>query len=220
MAIYQAPWDFPTAEGTGFFDLLFRHWPHYQTLTLEISMSWTATQFPSDTSSGSISGTITWNRQSAEDETSEQPLSANEFSMGIKFMGNPSSSPRVDSALLHRVSGMGSFTDLTGSWIETVGGVSSSGAITSIAVINTTSGIGVVESGTGEWFANLGDCYVDFSGHVFPLTIPALQTSFLDSLSGPPEGADIVFTSSNTSAAGTGGWTGSCSNSITVTLST
>jgi len=219
MAILEFPWD-PADLGSDFFDIITRHWPHYQTITLEISMSWTATQAPSDTSSGSISGTITWNRQSAEDETSEQSLAANEFSMGIEFRPNPSSSPRIDSALFHRVSGMGSFTDLTGSWTETIGGVTTSGAITSLAVVDVTSGLGVFESGTDEWFAKLGDCYVDFSGVTFPITIPTLQTSFLDSLSGPPEGADIVFTSSATSTAGVGGWSGTCDNSLTLTLST
>lgn len=232
MAIYQAPWDFPTAEGTGFFDLLFRHWPHYQTITLEVSMSYTASELVSlmggvyeNTASGSISGTITWTRQSEADEMSQQSLDANEFSMGITFEAGPSDSPRIDSALIHKVSGTGSFTDLAGTWTFTnyiIEGGSvvpqiESGVITSFATLGE---IAVVESGTAEWFARLQATYVSFSGTTFPITIPSLQESFLDALTGPPEGDALVFTSSDTSTTGVGGWTGSCSNSITLTLST
>jgi len=245
MAIYQAPWDFPTAEGTGFFDLLFRHWPHYQTITLEISMSYSASEeveFPAvyegdppeiecaatsrtNTASGSISGTITWTRQSESDEMSQQAVGANKFSMGITLEANPSSSPRIDSALIHKVSDFGSFTELTGTWTQTLYGgdacevtsETTSGAISSFASLGE---IAVVESGTAEWFARLLATYVSFSGTTFPITIPSLQESFLDSLTGPPEGAALVFTSSDTSTTGVGGWTGSCSNSITITLST
>jgi len=232
MSSYESPW---AQFGEDLFDKFIRHWPHYQTLSFTFSLSWSASRsvtFPetacpeatrTDVSEGSCGGTITWTRQSEDDENSEQTLAANAFRMRITFIDFVSETPRIDSALFHYV-GRGSFTNPTGSWEQTIYTgdacdiieTTTSGTVTSDV---TVAGVGVYESGTNEWFAT-AEAGVTFSSAPSPISIPSLQDYFLTDIEGPPGGATLTFSASGTNVTPADGWTGSASLSYTLTLST
>lgn len=235
MAIIEAPWESGLFESPEeFFATLPRHWPHYTTITLEYSVEWSAsytydltagdaTVSVTDTSDGTLSGTITWARQSADDEMSEQDLAAEKFKMRMTFEGNVSTTPRIDSALYHRAT-PGTGATITGSMTEVThfeedGEASSSTTTTPITTNPRPLDLGVIESGTGTWAKKLGGI-IGLIDTGAPIPLPTLTDTFVTSLGGPPEGAAIAFTDSQTETTpDTGSWHGSASASFTLTLS-
>jgi len=235
MSIEHAPWDHPSYEAPeDFFADVPCHWPHYVTITLDYSLTWSAsytydltagdaTVSVTDTSTGTLSGTITWSRQSTPDETSEQDLAAEEFRMRMIFEGNASVSPRIDSALYHRATPAtgatitGSKTEVT--HFESEGEVDSSTETTPLTANPRPLDLGILESGTATWAKKLGNItgLIDTGA---PIPLPTLITSFITSIGGPPAGAAITFSDSQSiSTPDTGSWHGSSSSSYTLTLS-
>jgi len=246
--IVEVPWADSSLEAPeDFFALIPRHWPHYTTITMEYAVSWNASftfTFPdviegdppeiecaavtvTDTSIGSLSGTITWTRQSSGDEMSEQDLATGEFLMRMIFEGNVSVSPRIDSALFHRAT-LATGDTLTGSYTQVIHTGDACDVVTTTTTADFTaspapSDLGVYESGTNTWAKKLGTItgLYEGGGTASPIPLPTLTTAFVTSLAGNPNGADIVFTDSDTvTTPDTGFWHGSSSASFTLTLST
>ncbi len=236
MAITEVPWEASSLEAPeDFFALIPRHWPHYVNVTVEYSITWSASYTyditiegspvpVTDTSVGSLSGSVSWSRQSSDDEMSEQTLDANKFAMRMSFEGNVSVSPRIDSALFHHCN-LGTGDTITGSQTNVTHSVEDGEIVTNTETTSFTArpdpfNLGVYESGTATWAKKLGSVEFHLSGVSCPIALPSLVTSFVTSLGSNPNGAAIEFANSDTvTVSGAESWNGSSGASFTLTLS-
>jgi len=256
MSSNNVPWEGFEDGPSDFFTGLRPHWPHYTAASVSCSYSFSISRTVefadvyeysegdppeghiecvatsrTDTWSGSASGTIYWNRMSTGDETYGLDPDDEEFA-GSFIMGASLSVGDIAAAFT-----FGNSSTVTGSTTQTLhtGDACDITATTTTGVLSITSDPGTV--GVAQTDEELWVKYKQTGGGgVSMLTIsddgpgvphiPTMPGSETESISGPPEGASIDFTFSDTVDAddvlslSAAGWSGSISISYTFTLST